>query len=147
MKTDGFQDGRKSTASSESDDIDSIEFYKDDCRLPVFTKGRTALRPVDVVELLMSPVPSDQVCSIQPLRVEHHRSFIVDLQSLRNTKDIKCDDMGRWRNNSSDKFYFKVETDDVGDFSIEMADKNSAGSEHVVMLRREYYSLNDGIHI
>ncbi len=78
---------------------------------------------------------------MQPLRVEHHRSFIVDLQALRTIKDIKCDDMGRWKNNSSDKFYFRIETDDDGALSVNMVDQNCSGN--VAVLKREYYSLND----
>ena len=115
--------------------------------MPVFTKEKATLRPVEVVALLMaSSVSSEKVCSMQPLRVEHHRSFVVDLQALRSVNDVKCDDMGSWRNNSSDKFYFEIDVDDDGDLILEMVGKTFFGGENVVALKREYYSLNDGIH-
>ena len=115
--------------------------------MPVFTKEKATLRPVEVVALLMaSSVSSEKVCSMQPVRVEHHRSFVVDLQALRSVNDVKCDDTGSWRNNSSDKFYFEIVVDDDGDLILEMVDKTFFGGENVVALKREYYSLNDGIH-
>ena len=93
-----------------------------------------------------SSIEKEIICSMQLLRVEHHRSFVVDLEALRSVNDVKCDDMGSWRNNSSDKFYFEIDADEDGDLSVKMVDETSSESENVVVLKREYYSLNDGIH-
>ena len=115
--------------------------------MPVFTKEKSTLRPVEVVALLMgSLIEKERICSMQPLRVEHHRSFVVDLEALRSVNDVKCNNMGSWQNNSSDKFYFEIDADEDGDLIVKMVDKASSGSENVVVLKREYYSLNDGIH-
>ena len=37
-----------------------------------------------------------KVCHKQPLLVEHHCTFVVDVSSLAAQKDIKCDDMGAY---------------------------------------------------
>ena len=34
---------------------------------------------------------------------------VVDLEALPSTQDVKCDDVGNWRNNSNEKLYFSVE--------------------------------------
>ena len=115
--------------------------------MPVFTKEKSTLRPVEVVALLMgSSIENERICSMQPLKVERHRSFLVDLEALRSVNDVKCDDMGSRRNDSSDKFYFEIDADEDGDSIVKMVDKTSSESENVVALKREYYSLNDGIH-
>ena len=78
---------------------------------------------------------------MQPLRVEHHRSFVVDLEALRSVSDVKCDNMGSWRNNSSDKFYFEIDADEDGDLIVKMVYKTSSESKNVVVLNREYYTI------
>ena len=126
---------------------EDVEFYNGDHRLPVFTKEKATLRPAEVVTLLMaSSVSSKKVCSMQPLRVEPHRSFVVDLQALRSVNDVKCDDMGSWQNNSANKFYFEIDVDDDGDLILEMVNKTFFGGENVVAFEAGVYSLNDGIH-
>ena len=101
----------------------------------------------------------------QPLQVEHHRSFVVDLEALPNVEDVKCDDMGAWKNNSCHKFYFLIEdkndvhtNDDDGDDDDEDDDEDDDDDDDdddelaiiptkdrnpktTVILKRQYYSL------
>ena len=128
--------------SSISDDEDVIERYHGNQHLPVFTKDPTVLRPLEVMELLVEKkgfLPS-KVCTSQPLQVEHHRTFIVDLNSLKNINDVKCDDMGSWRNNSSHKFYFKVRKSE-SDESLRVSPSDYKSDKNNVILKREYFSL------
>lgn len=81
---------------------------------------------------------SSKVCSIQPLEVYHHATFLVDLEALPSTQDLKCDDVGNWRSNSNDKFYFSVEWMD-DNFAQVTAAKSSYPD--VVTLKRQYYML------
>ena len=79
-----------------------------------------------------------KVCTIQPVQVHHHATFLVDLQALASTEDIKGDDVENWRNNSNDKFYFYLDWRD--DSSAEVTAADTAGAD-VATLKREYYML------
>ena len=72
----------------------------------------------------------------QPLEVYHHATFLVDLEALPSTQDIKCDDVGNWRNNSNDKFYFSVEWMDDNSAQVTAAESSDPD---VATLKREYY--------
>ena len=76
-----------------------------------------------------------KVCTSQPLHVEHHRTFIVDMNSLLNVKDIKCDDMRVWINNSCHKLHFNVMKDET-DMTIS-ATKLKTG-DNVVTLKSTF---------
>ena len=52
----------------------------------------------------------------------------MDLNSLKDSQDMKCDDMGVWKNNSSNKFTMDVSANET------------------IVLKREYFSLKDEIH-
>ena len=128
--------------SSVSSNEDTIERYHGNQHLPVFTKDSIVLRPLEVMELLVEKkgfLPS-KVCTSQPLHVEHHRTFIVDLNSLKNKNDAKCDDMGSWKNNSSHKFYFEVRQSESGE-SLRVSPSNDKSDKSNVILKREYFSL------
>lgn len=103
------------------------------------SKNREVMPPKTVVSTLLQKylTSSSKVCSIQPLEVYHHATFLVDLEALPSTQDIKCDDVGIWRNNSNDNFYFNLEwmNDDAVVTAAELGDPN------VAMLKREYYML------
>ena len=128
--------------SSARDDEDSIEFYCGNQHLPVFTKDPIVLRPLEVMKILVEKKGflASKVCTSQPLHVEHHRTFIVDLNSLTNDNDVKCDDMGSWKNNSSHKFYFRVRKSE-NDESLRVSPTNDKSDASNVILKREYFSL------
>lgn len=78
-----------------------------------------------------------KVCTSQPLQVEHHCTFVVDMNSLMNSKDIKCDDMGVWANNGCHKFPFNVLSNESSVSVFPSSDKDS----NSVLLKREYFTL------
>ena len=92
-----------------------------------------------VSTLLQKDLPSSpKICTRQPLEVYHHATFLVDLEALPSAQDIKCDDVGNWRNNSNDKFYFTLEAMDDNSTRVIAAESSDTD---VATLRREYYML------
>ena len=72
--------------------------------------------------------------------VEILQQIYVYLRQLTGwfTQDIKCDDVGNWRNNSNDKFYFSVECMDENSAQVTAAESSDPD---VATLKREYYML------
>ena len=63
---------------------------------------------------------------------------VVDLEALPSTQDVKCDDVGNWRNNSNEKSYFNVEWMDENSAQVTAAESSDPD---VATLKREYYML------
>ena len=61
--------------------------------------------------------------------------MIVDLES-----NVKCDDMGGWKNNSGHKFTFKVSHCENGG-RLQVTATNDKADQSNVILKREYFSL------
>lgn len=121
-------------------DEESIQFYRENKDLPLFANKPEVMKPKRVVStLLQKDLPSSsKVCTIQPLEVYHHATFLVDLEALPSTQDIKCDDVGNWRNNSNDRFHFSLEW--MEDNSARLTAAESSNTD-VATLKREYYML------
>ena len=118
------------------------------------------LKPEEVVDLLVRKKGLNnqlRVCRTQPLQVEHHCSFIVDLEALQNAADVKCDDMGAWKNNSSHKYYFQFglegdnvdngsDDDDNGNDVTTIVPTKDCNAKNAITLKREYFALWHDIH-
>ena len=144
--TEGLSNSEsESSISSDVVVAEEIEYYNGNVNLPVYTKDRRVLKPQEVMNLLIKEKDffNSKVCTTQPLQVQHHCTFIVDMRSLSNVKDIKCDDMGVWLNNSCHKLYYTV-TNDESNIAI-YPTKNKNG-EDVVTLKREYFALKYETH-
>ena len=124
---------------------EEIEFYGGNTALPVYSKSRKVLSPAETVGLLTDrgAFHLSKVCHRQPLQVQHHRTFIVDLTSLQSPQDVKCDDMGSWRNNSSSKFTFDVEWNE-GEIKM-LTPVRKGCHKSSVILKREYFILNHNV--
>lgn len=105
------------------------------------------LSPEETVKLLTEKgaFECSKVYKQQPLLVEHHRTFIVDLTALKSPKDIKCDDMGTWRNNSANEFCYNVQWGDDGIIERMTVVKNR-NEDRMFPLKREYFRLNHDVH-
>ena len=128
--------------------------------MPVFSRDPSVLKPEEVVDLLVKKKGLNnqlRVCRTQPLHVEHHCSFIVDLEALQNAADVKCDDMGAWKNNSSHKYYFQFghegdnvdngsDDDDNGNDVTTIAPTKDRNAKNAITLKREYFALRHDIH-
>ena len=132
--------GKRGDGEETNADEEYIQFYSGNKALPLFSNKPEVMKPKTVVTtLLQKDLPStSKVCSIQPLEVYHHATFLVDLEAPPSTQDITCDDLGNWRNNSNDKFYFSVEWMDDNSAQVTAAESNDPDVE---TLKREYYML------
>ena len=82
-------------------------------------------------------VSSELVCAHQPLHVPHNRTFIVNLDLLKCQEDIKCDDIGNWKNQSYNKNDLVLLTRNQDDESRNQ--KNQIAE--IVTLKRQYFFL------
>ena len=92
-----------STKREEKEQQEAIEFHNGDCRVPIFARGKTVMSPLETMKVLLNP-DTEYVCGQVPLRVQKNATFIVDIGSLGSVGDVKCDDVGSWRNSSNVKF-------------------------------------------
>ncbi len=83
-----------------------MQLYHGNLSLPVYTKNKQVLSPEDVTCLLMDVDDQSKVCKVPPTGIANNVTFLVDLQRLKSESNIKCNDMGNWRNNSNKKFTF-----------------------------------------
>lgn len=131
-----------STSTTSTHEDDPLEYYNSNQRLPVYTKDRQVLKPEEVVDILMEKIEflesRGQVCTCQPLLIQHHRTFIVDMKALGDDNDVKCDDMGSWRNNSCNKYNFES---NVKDYTA-----INNGLPNIVTLKRDYFSLKHDVY-
>lgn len=137
---------RSHDEGGEETEEEAEEFYAGNPAFPVHSKSRKVLSPYETIELLMDKgaFRLSRVYHTQPLHVEHHRSFIVDLQSLLSVEDVKCDDMGSWLNNSSSTFMFKVDWDEDGHINM-LSTGRSGDKDRAVILKRQYFSLKHDV--
>ena len=61
----------------------------------------------DIVQILLhlSFKSSKFICSKVPTSISEGASFLVDLNSIENKRDLSADDMGVWKNNGVDTSY------------------------------------------
>ena len=142
MKRLRYSYSDEDSTSTESED--EVTYYNGDLQMPIFSLNRSVLSPDDVIGVLHNvehTLDTSRVYQCQPIGVERHCSFIVDLHSLKSCDDIKCDDVGSWQNNSCNKFQFVHHN---GAFKLVEKDfLKELGMEEVSTLKRSYYSLKD----
>lgn len=63
---------------------------------------------------------------VSPLKIS---CVIRDLEALPSTQDIKCDDMGNWRNNTSNRFYLTLEAMDDNSTQVTAAESTDRCSD------------------
>ena len=121
-----------------------VTYYNGDLLLPIYSTNQTVLSPLEVVCLLNNvgeSISNELICTRQPLRIEHNRTFIIDLESLKSSEDIKCDDVGRWRNNSCNNYYFQKHDNDW----IQQENKDLCTEDDTIMLKHAYFKLQDDV--
>lgn len=137
-KADGFffcrikdSAGKRGDGEETNADKESIQFYNGNKALPLFSNKPEGMTPKSVVTTRLQKPSSSKVCSIHPLKVYHHAIFLVDLEALPSAQDIKCNDVGNWRNNSNDKFYFSVEWMDDNSALVTAAESGKPDVGHI----------------
>ena len=87
----------------------------------------------ELVDILISEsLPEEKVCKVQPLGVNHHCTFIIDLNSV-STEDMKADDQWFWKSNGTHQSYFKLNRRNFAEF-LKAAPAQAAG--HFVIICR-----------
>ena len=136
-----------STKREEKQQHEAIEFHDGDCRVPIFARGKTVMGPLETMKVLLNP-DTEYVCA----QVQKNATFIVDMASLGSVGDVKCDDVGSWRNNSNVKFPMvlsnNVDTAGRPATSVRvLSDEETIDEEErKVILKREYYRLNHDVY-
>lgn len=138
-----YKDDVDDDCSSECDD--GVEFHNEDCRVPIFARKKTVLSPIETMKVLLNPDPA-YICTKMPLRVQKNVTFIIHLGSLDSVGDVKCDDVGSWRNNSNVKFPMALSSDtatqDTSVRALAAGETIDEEEERKVILKREYYRIN-----
>ena len=101
-----------------------ITYYNGDLLLPIYSTNKTVLAPLEVVFSIMLENPSAMSLFVPASRY----GFIVDLESLKSSEYIKCNNVGHWRNNSCNKYHFQKH------------DNNWIQQENKDLHRRRYYN-------
>lgn len=141
-KTPTSSDSSGDFSETSSDIHKTIQYYNGNLLLPIYSMENKILSPVEVINVLFnigSSVSSELVCSQLPLHVEHNRTFIVDLGSLKCQDDVKCDDVGSWKNQSYNKFLLTKQKNDWV-----LVDKKIVGEfpeNEIVSIKRHYFTL------
>ena len=117
----GGRKRKQKKSNITKDRIEEIELYGGNSALPVYSKSRKVLSPAETVGLL------------------------TDRGGSRSSdpQDVKCDDMGSWRNNSSSKFTFDVEWNE-GEIKM-LTPVRKGCHKSSVILKREYFILNHDV--
>ena len=106
-----------STKREEKQQHEAIEFHNGDCRVPIFARGKNVMSPLETMKVLLNP-DTEYICGQVPLRVQKTAKFIVDVGSLGSVGDVKCDDVGSWRNNSNVKFSMALYINENLDYNV-----------------------------
>ena len=114
--------------------------------MPIFSSKRNVLLRIEVIKLLCNvedTVNPSIICHQQPVGVNRHCSFLVDLDSQKSHDDIKCDYVGSWGNLSSNRSCFVNSDEELKIVSRKCG--KFPRSTNVSNLKRTYYMLEDGI--
>ena len=110
-------------------------YYQDDCSLPIFASlqyGYPQDRIIDI--LLVSSVPLEQICKVQPLGVSQNAVFVVDIDVVE-FRDLKADDLGLWRGTGTRKHI----SDYCQPVVLDMLNANMMLVKKYLLLTRRYY--------
>ena len=109
------------SASSHSDEnsdgisseyIKKVHLYNNDPALPVYRWGLTNGLATDVaVILLKEQIHLTQIATRVPTCISKNTAFVVSSTKLRNSEDIRCDDMGTWTYTGSKTFPYNIDED------------------------------------
>ena len=105
--------------------------------LPIFARQKKHLTTAQIVESLLDPeLGPSQICTTQPVAVESNLVFIVNLNHLKNAKDILCDELGAWKCNGCHHTWVIV--DEHGIAGVCGKDKPSGDGCYYCVTRKYY---------
>jgi len=90
--------------------------------------------------IILNDAQEEMLCEMQPTCVDKNLLFVVDLEKLRNPKDITCDDKGSWHSNGTHPFYItKSRSGVISAISQKSANKDKTKDDVYKMIKRYYY--------
>ena len=116
--------------------------YNNNILLPVFSWQKDGFTWQEIFKIIMNVYPSQYVCSMQPVAVQHNATFLVNSATLKNPNDIKCDDMSTWIHKGSPTMSIAVaRCSNLEIDHIKKLKKSEDISEYkeVFLLKRVYY--------
>ena len=87
-----------------------MELWNGNTKLPVYCKLNERISTENAVKIILDEeFDVSMLCQMQPTCVDKNCVFVIDLEKLRDPKDISCDDMGSWRANGTRPSYILVD--------------------------------------
>lgn len=80
-------------------------YWNSNTKLPVYDTPTECIDTEMAAQIILNEAEEDMLCSMQPICVDKNALFVVDLEKLKDPKDITCDDMGSWRSNGTHPVY------------------------------------------
>ena len=111
--------------------------YKDDTKIPVFSWSSQPFSAEDIVGIILRKYDNEVHCTSPPINVSRV-TFLVDTRKLRKPNDLKCDNMGGWRNNGVRKKTLFVKLDCHNDTATVDLSADSEG-HNLYTLKRSYH--------
>ena len=121
----------------------TLEYYNEDIRLPIYTKGEKKDYTVEeLVELIFNPL-GERVCTAQPTAVYHNYSFVVNLNCVGCVSDLRADDCGVWIHKGVHKTYIVVDDSKTIVFCKreQRPDDDDVQPNYLYLLTRVYHVL------
>ena len=115
-------------------------YWNNNIKLPVYDNPGDRIDTVTAAQIILNDANEEMLCTMQPTCVNKNALFVVDLEKLRDPKDITCDDMGSWRANGTHPVYLtKSRSGMISIIPLKQAVKGKVKDEMYKMIKRYYY--------
>ena len=96
----------------------NIDYYDNDCRLPVFMREPKGIKTTDAVSFISSEKFMDNryISKVVPTNIKENVTFLVSSKSAGNWKNLLSDDLGAWNTTCSATRY--VNYNSKGDLNL-----------------------------
>jgi len=118
----------------------SKTYWNNNTKLPVYDTPKDRIDTETAARIILVEAEDDVLCQTQPTCVDKNVLFVVDLEKLKDPRDIRCDDMGSWRLNGTHPVYLKKSPSGmISTVSLKQANKGKCKGETYKMVKRYYY--------
>ena len=115
-------------------------YWNGNSKLPVYDNPQERISTETAANIILNDAQEDMLCEMQPTCVDKNSLFVVDMEKLRDPKDITCDDMGSWRlNGTHPSFITKNRSGEISLISQRSASKGKMKEDMYKMIKRYYY--------
>ena len=115
-------------------------YWNNNTKLPVYDNTGERIDTETAAQIILDDAEEEMLCEVQPTCVNKNALFVVDLEKLRDPKDVTCDDMGSWRSNGTHPVYLtKNQSGVMSIIPLKQARKGKVKDEMYKMIKRYYY--------